>query len=493
MTGNLSRRNFVRLLPAAATALSLPGPVDAVASVQANMPPNAGPVAADQWRFPEDFLWGSATASYQVEGAVHEEGRGPSIWDTFSHTPGKVANGDTGDVADDFFHRYKQDIILMKQLGLQSFRFSVAWPRVFPSGTGGPNPIGLDFYQRLCDALLEAGIQPFCTLFHWDMPQALQDKGGWESRDTAKAFADYAAYTAGKLSDKIQHFMTMNEMRTVVDQGHVLGVHAPGLRLSRARVAQLNHHMVLAHGMGVQAIRAQAKAGTKVGIAENPLLPVPALDSPSYIAAATKALREENASYLTVLQEGAYPDLYLQRLGADAPKYPADDLRIIGSPMDFVGLNCYEATYVRPAEDAAGYALIPRPASYPHMLSSWLAFAPEGLYWLPKLAHHLWGIREIYITENGTSSSDEIAPDGNIYDTDRVMFLRSYLTQLKRTVESGTPVKGYFLWSLLDNFEWADGYSRRFGIVYVNFKAQERIPKLSSQFYREVIRRRQIV
>lgn len=438
--------------------------------------------------FPAGFLWGSATASYQVEGAVNEAGRGATVWDTFSHTPGKTAKGDTGDVADDFYHLYPQDIKLMKEMGLKSFRFSIAWSRIFPSGTGKPNQAGMDFYNRLVDALLASEIKPFCTLFHWDLPQALQDKGGWESRDTAKAFADYAGYAAGVLSDRVKHFMTMNEMRSFVELGYGTGVHAPGLKLDEKRLAQLTHNVVLAHGMSVQSIRAHAKPGTKVGIADNATATTPVIETPEHIAAARKAMREENAMFLTVVQEGRYTDLYLKRLGANAPTFTAEEMAIIKSPMDFVGINVYQPTYVRADDSDRGYTVVRPPASYPHMYSDWLYVGPEALYWSPKLVADVWKVKELYITENGASSTDRLASDGQVYDTDRVMYLRNYMTQMHRAVTEGVPIKGYFLWSLLDNYEWADGYEKRFGIVYVDFTTQKRTPKLSAKYYKDVIR-----
>ena len=482
----ISRRTLARLLGGATAAVSLTELNPVAGSAQA-----VAGKAADR-QFPAGFLWGTATASYQVEGAVHEGGRGPSIWDTFSHTTSKTDNGDTGDVADDFYHRYKGDIQLMKDLGVKAFRFSVSWTRIFPSGTGAPNPQGIDFYHRLADALLEAGIEPFCTLYHWDLPQPLQDKGGWENRDTAEAFAHYAGYTAGKLSDKVKHFMTMNEMRTFVEQGYKLGVHAPGLKLDARRIAQLTHHVVLGHGMAVQAIRAEAKPGTKVGLAEVVSATTPVVESPEHIAAARRAMREENAMYLTAILEGRYTDLYLKRLGADAPKFTQEEMKIIASPMDFVGVNVYQPTWVRADKSEAGYAVVPPPASYPHMLSPWLYIGPEALYWAPRLINDLWNVKAIYITENGASSSDTLATDGHVYDTDRVMFLRNYLTQLRRAVADGVPVKGYFLWSLMDNFEWADGYGKRFGITYVDFATQKRTPKLSASFYKQVIAQNEV-
>jgi beta-glucosidase len=437
--------------------------------------------------FPKGFLWGAATASYQVEGAVHEGGRGVSIWDTFSHSQGKTANGNTGDVADDFYHLYPGDISLMKEIGLKTFRFSVAWTRIFPQGAGQPNQPGIDFYNRLVDALLAAGIQPFCTLFHWDLPQALQDKGGWESRDTAKAFADYAGFTTGFLSDRVKHYMTMNEMRSFVELGYSQGIHAPGLQVGERRLAQLNHYVALAHGMAVQAIRSHAKPGTKVGIADNVEAATPVIETVEHIEAAHKAMREQNAMFLTVVLEGRYTNLYLKRLGGNAPTFTAEEMDIIKSPMDFVGLNIYQPTYIRADNSEKGYAVVSPPASYPHMYSPWLFIGPEALYWAPKLVSDIWKIKELYITENGASSSDKPTPDGHIYDSDRVMYLRNYLGQLHRAIAEGVPVKGYFLWSLLDNYEWADGYEKRFGIVYVDFATQKRTPKLSAEFYKQVI------
>ena len=485
MTDRVSRRSFARLLGAGAAIAAtpaLPSP-----SAQAQGPSNAG-----SRTFPQGFLWGSATASYQVEGAVKEDGRGPSIWDTFSHTPGKTHNGDTGDVADDDYHLYKEDIAVMKELGLKTCRFSIAWSRIFPTGTGQPNQKGIDHYARFTDALLAAGIAPYCTLYHWDLPQALQDKGGWQNKDTAKAFADYAGYTAGKLSDKIQHFMTMNEIRSFTELGYSTGRHAPGLQVSRKAFAQVNHIAVLGHGLSVQAIRAHAKAGTRVGIADNAEVTCPVISTPEHIAAARRAYQEENAMYLNVIMTGKYTPAYLKKLGADAPTFTPQELKDIASPLDFVGLNVYQPTWIMadPTKET-GYTYAPKPSSYPHMFSEWLDIGPEALYWSPKFAHEIYGIKELYITENGASSADTLTTNsrGNqqVLDTDRTMFLRNYLTQLQRAVAEGVPVKGYFLWSLLDNYEWADGYEKRFGITYVDFKTQKRTPKLSSRFYKHVI------
>ena len=484
MFNRLSRRAFARLASAAALT---PSALRALAEGTTARTQSSATTALS---FPQGFLWGSATASYQVEGAVKEDGRGPSIWDTFSHIPGNTTNGDTGDVANDHYHLYKQDVALMKDLGLKTYRFSISWSRIFPQGTGTPNPKGLDFYNRLVDELLAANIQPYCTLFHWDLPQALQDKvGGWESRETSEAFGVYAGYIAKNLSDRVKHFMTLNEMRSFVDIGYKDGRHAPGLKLSVDKVNQVRHHAVLAHGLAVQAIRANAKPGTKVGLAENAEACSPVIETPDHIAAARKAMREENAGYLTAILEGKYTDAYLEHHGANAPKFTTVDMKAIGSPIDFVGLNNYTTTWVRADSSPRGYAVVPAPDSYPHMMSPWLRVGPQGLYWAPKFIAEIWNVKEIYITENGASSTDKLTPEGQVYDTDRVMYLRNYLTQLHRGVSEGVPVKGYFVWSFMDNYEWADGYAYRFGIHYVDFKTQKRTPKLSAHFYREVINR----
>ncbi|MDE1177749.1 MAG: GH1 family beta-glucosidase [Edaphobacter sp.] len=482
MLNRLSRRTFAKLFSSAALAPSALYSTESAAAGFASALPAAH-------SFPKGFLWGSATAAYQVEGAVKEDGRGPSIWDTFSHTPGKTNMGDTGDVADDHYHLYKSDIQLMKEMGLKTYRFSVSWTRVFPSGTGSPNPRGLDFYNRLVDELLANNITPYCTLFHWDLPQTLEDKGGWQSRDTSEAFASYAGYVAERLSDRVKHFMTLNEMRSFVDLGYGRGIHAPGLELAPAALNQVRHHAVLAHGLGVQAIRAHAKAEVKVGLAENPEACAPIIENAEHIAAASKAFREENAGYLTVVMEGRYTDAYLEHHGANAPKFTAAEMKAIGTPVDFVGLNIYTATWVRADSTPKGYAIIPAPKSYPHMMSPWLTVGPQALYWTPKFTADLWKVKELYITENGASSADVMTPDGQVYDSDRVMYLRNYLTQLHRGVSEGVPVKGYFCWSFMDNYEWADGYAYRFGLHYVDFKTQKRTPKMSAHFYKEVIAR----
>ena len=465
----------------------------AVTGRSAAAPPVEGRAEA-YCRFPDGFLWGCATASYQVEGAVREDGRKPSVWDTFAHQPGKVAKGHTGDVADDEYHRYAEDIERMKWLGVKAHRFSIAWPRVFPDGDGQANEKGMAYYDRVVDALLAAGIAPYATLFHWDLPQACQDRfGGWQSRETAKQFSEYAGFVARRLSDRVAHFFTINEFSCFTDLGYGVGVFAPGLKLGRQQVNQIRHHALLGHGLAVAAIRANAKRAVEVGLAENPEMCVPVIETEPHIAASRRAMRQLNAPFLTAVLEGKYTAEYLASQGANAPAFTPEDMRTIGARLDFVGINTYAPTYVRAAEGEAGFAVVPNSPSYPHMASPWLTIGPQILYWAPRHLKEVWGVDKVLITENGCSADDRLTADGHVYDTDRVMYLRNHFVAAHRAVAEGWPLKGYFLWSLLDNFEWADGYTKRFGIYYVNFETQRRTAKLSAEFYREVIARRAVV
>src|SRR5262245_50368481 len=341
MKTNLTRRDLLKV--AGTAAISLPA-ISLVAGASTSTSDQTSSQPSNTRTFPKGFYWGTATASYQIEGAWNEDGKGPSIWDTYAHTPGKIKNGDTGDIANDHYHRYKEDVALMKSIGASAYRFSISWPRIFPKGTGEPNPKGLDFYNRLVDELKSAGIESFATLYHWDLPQALQDKGGWQNRDIAKAFGDYAGYMAEKLSDRVQHFFTINEFRTFTEAGY-RGFEipapggtrtvflAPGLRVSPAELNQVRHHTVLAHGLAVQAIRAKGKEGTKVGPAENIEIVTPLIEAPEHIKAAETATRQRNAPFLTVMLEGKYTDGYLKETGNDAPKFTDEDLKIIGSAL----------------------------------------------------------------------------------------------------------------------------------------------------------------
>lgn len=448
---------------------------------------NRACVAEDSGRFPDDFLWGTATSAYQVEGAVNEDGRGESIWDRFSRTPGRIRNGDTADLACDHYHRYLDDVAAMKDLGVNAYRFSIAWPRVFPDGTGAPNPKGLDFYERLVDVLLGAGIEPVATLYHWDLPQSLQDRfGGWQSRDTAQAFADYAGFVAGSLADRVGRFVTTNEIGSFVDLGYGSGAHAPGLALAPRQLNQVRHHALLGHGLAVQAIRAHDRRGTRVGPAENLVVAVPALPGDGHADAAECATRALNAGCLTAMLEGRYPDAYASH--PDAPQCPADDLRTIAAPVDFVGINVYgPGRYVLACDDAPGYRIAPFSRSHPRTAAAWQLVDPSSLYWAARHVTRLWNPPAIVVTENGCAAADVAQDDGLVYDTDRVVFLRACLSQLRRAIAENLPVRGYFLWSLLDNFEWTDGYDTRFGLLHVDRATQRRTPKLGASFYRRVI------
>jgi beta-glucosidase len=426
--------------------------------------------------YPKGFVWGCATAAYQIEGGARDDGRGPSTWDVFSHTPGKTHEGDTGDVADDSYHLYKEDVKLLKNLGVSGYRMSMSWSRVFPSGKGEVNHKGLDSY---------------ITLFHWDTPAGLQ--GGWQSRETSKAFGDYAAYVTKHLGDRVKHWMTTNEFVCFTDLGYREGTFAPGMKLAAGPANQVRHHGILAHGLAVQAIRANTPAGTQVGLAENANVYVPIMETKEHIEAAHRATRLGNAPFLTALMEGKYVDAYLEHEGANAPQVEAGDFKAIASPLDFVGLNIYTPVFVRADDSKEGFAMVQFPTSQPHMASPWIQLAPECLYWGVRNVVDLWKIPAIYITENGCSSDDLLTPAGRVDDVDRLMYLRNHLTQLHRATVEDYPVKGYFLWSLLDNFEWADGYSKRFGIHYVDFKTQKRTPKLSAEWYREVIARNAVL
>jgi beta-glucosidase len=483
-----SRRRFAKIAAWSALVISSKS-AEGVANAATGIPKNA-PAA-----FPRGFLWGTATSAYQIEGAVDEDGRGVSIWDRFVHLKGKIVDQSTADVANDHYHRYKEDVRLIRDLGAKAYRFSIAWPRVFPEGTGTPNPRGLDFYNRLLDELLANGIEPFATLYHWDLPQTLQDRfGGWRSRDTAKAFADYAGYVTERISDRVKSIFTINECSRLVQAGFGMAIDAPGLNLPQKDINQVRHHVALGHGLAVQAVRAHARRGTRVGPAENIEVCIPAIETPANVRAAEIATRELNAGYLTAILEGKYTDAFLAYAGSNAPTFTPEDLKVIASPIDFVGLNVYQPNqYVVAGENGAPFALLPFAATFPHMNSNWLRIGPEAMYWAPRHVAKLWNVQSIYITENGTSAADQVAENGKIYDVDRIMFLRNYLTQLRRATSEGVPVRGYFLWSLMDNFEWSDGYEKRFGLYHVDFKTQRRTPKLSASFYREVIRKNAVV
>ncbi len=492
------RRNFLK-----ATAIGV-----AAEGLQANLlgassllqAPADAPAPATG--FPKTFWWGAATAAYQLEGAAALDGRKPSIWDTFSHTAGKVRNGDTGDVATDHYHRFKEDVKLMADLGVKHYRFSSSWSRVIPDGRGAVNDKGVDFYSRLVDELLAHGITPHCTLYHWDMPQALQDKyRGWESREVVDDFAAYATVMAKRLGDRITHWMTLNEVQTFTQVGYGINnpaPHAPGVALASEKDRwQLTHHALLAHGKACQAIRAAAPKKPFVAIAENFSPFIPVIETPEHIEATRLAFTRSyaNGGIIMPLLTGHYDSYWLQQRGANAPDVKAGDMELIHQPLDGLGFNCYTGTYVHAASNAAGYAEVPMFDKFPKMGTPWLNCIPESIYWGIRMIKDAVGQKTlpIYITENGCADSGPTQGQTEVQDIDRVMYLRAYVRQVQRAVAEGYKVVGYFPWSLLDNFEWADGYATRFGMVYVEYTTQKRTPKLSYRWYQQLIRTGNIV
>lgn len=446
--------------------------------------------------FPEDFWWGSATAAYQVEGAANEGGRGLSIWDTFSHTPGKTWNSDTGDVACDQYHRFPEDVRLMAELGVKHYRFSISWSRILPQGTGTVNEDGVDYYRRLSDELLAHGITPHATLYHWDLPQALEDAyGGWRNRKIVDDFACYASETVRCLGDRITHWMTLNEIESFVGLGWDVGrpgSNAPGGILGNLlERAQIYHHALLAHGAACQAIRAASPKPCFVSIAENFHSFVPIIETAENIEAAKRAFMREspNSRVLIPLLTGNYPAQWLTEM----PEVQDGDMELIAQPLDGLGFNCYTGSYVRAADNSKGYEILPFSENYPKGNMPWLNIVPESIYWGIRLVNGIVGKIPVFITENGIADGVEPLPTGEVLDLDRIMYYRAYLSQVRRAMEEGYPVLGYFSWSLLDNFEWAYGYSKRFGMIRVDFETLKRTPKLSYRWYQEVIRQNRVV
>ncbi|TCL72326.1 broad-specificity cellobiase [Hydrogenispora ethanolica] len=436
--------------------------------------------------FPVDFVWGAATAAYQIEGAVREDGRGESIWDRFSHTPGKIQGGDTGDVACDHYHRYREDVALMREMGLKGYRFSIAWPRIVPAGKGALNPKGLDFYNALVDRLLANGITPYATLYHWELPQLLQDRGGWDNRDTAAYFAEYAAVVFESLGDRVRHWITLNEPSVVAYNGHAIGEHAPGFT-DYALAVRVSHHLNLAHARAVAAYR-QLNQGGVIGTTLNLTSVYPAGNAPEDGAAARIADGMYNRWFLDPVLKGAYPRDILELFGQklQAPVIQAGDLeRIAAAPIDFLGLNYYSRLLVRSAPSSPfGYEAV-RGAG-PCTAMGWEIY-PDGLYDLLVRLDRDYGHPRLLVTENGAAFDDPLQA-GRVADPERIAYLREHFLAARRAIESGVRLEGYFVWSLLDNFEWAHGYSRRFGLIYVDYPTQERIWKDSARWYQGVIR-----
>jgi len=443
--------------------------------------------------FPKDFIWGTATSSYQIEGASFEDGKGKSIWDTFSHTPGKVLNGDTGDTACDHYHRYKEDVMHMKQLGLKSYRFSISWPRVFPEGRGKVNQKGLDFYKALVEELLKNGIQPMATLYHWDLPQALQDRGGWDNRDTIGYFTDYADTIFRSLGDRVSLWITHNEPFCTSMLGNYTGENAPGYN-DPALAVRVSHNLLLSHAETVALYR-QSNMKGKIGITLI-LYPVhPLTQIPGDINAARRMDGVINRWFLDPVLKGRYPEdiLEIYESELNSPDIREGDMeKIASNSIDFLGVNYYTRMVVKYSENdpLLGYEeVIPEGAVRTGI--GWEIY-PEGLYEMLSRIHNEYGQPEIFITENGAAYDDKIVSDasggdGHIHDPERIKYLERHLMEVNRAIKEGVNVKGYYLWSLLDNFEWDYGYSQRFGIIHVDYKTQERRWKSSAYWYRDVI------
>ena len=436
------------------------------------------------FRFPEGFLWGAATASYQIEGSPLADGAGASIWHRFSHTPGTTHNGDTGDVACDHYRRWQGDVTMMREMGLKAYRFSISWARILPEGKGTVNPAGLDFYDRLVDALLDAGIQPMITLYHWDLPGALQDLGGWANREIVNWFGDYAQVVAQRLGDRVRLWATLNEPWVFTFLGYVMGHHAPGMRDLWAGLRAV-HHSLLAHGEAVARMRGILPAEAQIGIVLNLAPQHPATGSEEDRAAAERVHTMNNALFVEPLLKGRYPALAEQMVGFAWPPIHSADMAHIAQPIDFMGINYYSRGIVKHGEH--GYlraeGVENKQAQYTDM--GWEVY-PDGLYEILQWVHSESPRLSLYVTENGAAFRDEVQ-DGRVADVQRVQYLRQHFLSAHRAIRDGVPLKGYFVWSLMDNFEWAYGYSKRFGIVYVDYATQQRIWKDSARWYQQVI------
>ncbi len=452
--------------------------------------------------FSEDFLWGAATAAHQIEGAAEEGGRGPSIWDTYAKDKridpatgrGNVLNGDTAEVACDHYHRFKEDVALMKEMGLKAYRFSISWSRVLPEGRGRVNEEGLRFYNDLTDELTGAGIEPCITLFHWDLPQALQDIGGWANPEMPDIFAEYVKLVTEALSDRVSYWITLNEPQCHIIIGHLDGICAPKVRASCPQVFSLMHNLFLAHGKAVRVIRQYAKKKPKVGYAPNPLAFYPYRDTQEdKRAACRKAFDADNRNlwsstwWMDPILLGKYPEDGVKAFGEDFPKemIKPGDMDIIAQPLDFIGCNFYQGNAVRMGENGTPL-VIPKKTGFARTALKW-EVTPEILKVMPEFIHERYGL-PILITENGLSMTDWVALDGKVHDPQRIDFMKRYLRELDQAIEEGTPVLGYFAWSLLDNYEWSEGYGERFGMIHVDFESQKRTRKDSFYWYSEVIR-----
>jgi beta-glucosidase len=442
-------------------------------------------------KFPENFVWGAAAASYQVEGAADEDGRGLSVWDVFCAQPGKVQSGDSGAISCDHYHRYREDINLMAEIGLQAYRFSISWSRVFPQGTGNLNSKGLDFYNALVDTLLEHHIQPWITLFHWDYPYDLFCKGGWLNRDSVGCFTEYTSAIVEALSDRVSHWITLNEPQCFIGLGHQSGENAPGLKAGIKDVLLAAHHSLLAHGSAVQVIRARSKLKPVVGIAPVGITHIPVTEKSADIDAARSSMFAvqqknvwNNTWFFDPIVFGHYPEDGQKLFQADLPDVHERDLQLINQPLDFLGLNIYHGSCVR-ASGSKSFTIEQPASSKEFTFMNW-PVTPPALYWGPRFFYERYKL-PIVITENGMANLDWIHIDGKVHDPQRIDYLQRYLREYRRAIAEGVRAGGYFLWSIMDNFEWAEGYKKRFGIIYVDYPTQRRILKDSAYWYKKVI------
>jgi len=444
-------------------------------------------------KFSKDFFWGAATSSFQIEGSAYRDGGGKSVWDMLGQQAGKIVNGDTGEIACDHYHQYKNDVALMSKIGLQAYRFSINWPRVLPDGAGKVNQKGLDFYSQLVDELLEKNITPWITLFHWDFPYALFCRGGWLNRDSADWFADYTALLVDKLSDRVSQWCTLNEPQCFISLGHLDGIHAPGLKLGMSEVLLAGHNALRAHGKSVQVIRANAKTKPFVSVAQANKISIPASEQPNDIEAARQhmfSVREKhlfsNSWFSDPMLSGHYPEDGVRLFSADMPEIVPGDLECINQKLDHFSTNIYSGVHVRASEgngESCCFEVIEK-NDLPVTEMGW-PVTPEALYWGPKFIHERYQL-PIVVTENGMANDDDVE-NGKIHDRKRIEYLYKYLNEYGRAIEDGVPAQGYFVWSLLDNFEWAEGYSKRFGIVHVDYQTQQRILKYSAHWYKTLI------
>lgn len=443
--------------------------------------------------FSKDFLWGAATASYQIEGGAFEDGKGLSVWDRYSHTEGKCFQGHTGDMACDHYHRYREDVEMMAELGIKNYRFSLSWPRILPDGTGAVNQKGVDFYNRLIDALLEKNIRPFITLFHWDYPWALQMRGAWENPDSPKWFENYVAVCARAFGDRVKDFITLNEPQCFIGLGCCSGVHAPGLQLPSCSTVPMSHHVLMGHGLAVRALRSLVPE-VRVGYAPCGEPSIPASNSAEDIDAARRAYfgmpGEAGWSWNVGWWSdpallGSYPEAGLRHIGKYLPTGWEKDLEIIHQPLDFYGQNIYQGRVIRAADNAEGYETVQLPMGFAKTASQW-PVTPDALYWGPRFLYERYHT-PIIITENGLSCHDTVSLDGKVHDPNREDYLHRYLLAYRRAADEGVDVRGYFQWSLMDNYEWSSGYNERFGMVYVDYTTQKRIVKDSAWWYKRVM------